>query len=59
MSRNSSEIISRAVVIAIDVSGGASRVIHVRHLFAALITPRVAGSRSVRERLKGMEVDES
>ena len=59
VSLNASEILTRAEEIASNVSGNASRVIHTRHLFAALITPHVLGSRSVRERLKRMGVNES
>lgn len=59
MSRNSSEIVRRAAEIAGNVNGAHFGEVHVRHLFASLITPLVVGSRTVRERLKRMGVDES
>jgi hypothetical protein len=61
MTANSREIVRRAAEIARLVSENVSDVVHVRHLFASLLTsigPDGAGSRSVRERLKRLGVDE-
>lgn len=57
MSRTSAALVHRAAEIAMRVSANDSGSVHARHLFAALITPQVLGSRTVVDRLQRMGVD--
>lgn len=56
MTENAAATIEYAVRIAIRVTK--SSVVHTRHLIAALITPEIKGSDSVRERLKRLGVEQ-
>jgi len=55
-SQNLAAILKHSVEIATNVNGGYNQV-HTRHLFATLITPKFAGSWSLRDRLQRLELD--
>jgi len=55
MTENAATTIESAALIATRVTG--SSVVHTRHLIAALISPEIKVSGTVRERLKGLGVE--